>query len=94
MQIRLQSLPVALTSTDPASQGVHAPRLLRWAKTQFVGPDIQKSTMVYLVANVLSLKPEVARAILSGEVQMAVDGDDVVIEWPGDNPMEESPNVN
>jgi hypothetical protein len=42
---------------------------------------------VRIIAESFSLKREVALALLTGEVDYKVDGDDVVFDWPGDDPI-------
>jgi hypothetical protein len=42
---------------------------------------------VRIIAESFSLKREVALAILTGEVEYKVDGDDVVFQWPSDDAL-------
>lgn len=86
MKVRLQSL-----TGEPREgftpMGIHAPGLIRWAKHGYGASRKQDRQMVKVIAESFSLKREVVLAILTGEVEVVVEGDDVVIEWP-DNPLE------
>lgn len=85
MQLRLQSYkPEPRDGTVPMS--VNAPGLLRWAKAGYGANKSSDRTMVSIIAESFGLRREVALAILAGEVEMTVDGDDVIVEWPGDDP--------
>lgn len=85
MQLRLQSLkPEPRNGTLPMS--IHAPGLLRWAKAGYGANKDGDRVMVSIIAESFGLKREVALAILSGEVEMTVEGDDVIVEWPGGDP--------
>lgn len=88
MQIRFKST----ASKEPTPSGtvpmsVHVPGLLRWAKAGFGSNRKQDKQMVTTIAECFSVRPEVALAILSGEVETVVEGEDVLIEWPGDDPI-------
>jgi len=84
MQIRLQSL-----KGEPREgfvpMGIHTPGLIRWAVAGFDGK--RNNPIVKVIAESFGLKREVALAILTGEVDYRVDGDDVVFDWPGDDPI-------
>lgn len=88
MQIRFQSA----TSKEPTASGfvpmgVHVPGLLRWAKAGFGVSRERDREMVETIAGCFNIRPEVALAILSGEVETVAEGEDVVVEWPGDDPI-------
>jgi hypothetical protein len=82
--IRLQSL-----KGEPREgfvpMGIHAPGLIHWAKAGFTGK--KGDPIVRVIAESFSLKREVALALLSGEVDFRVEGDEVVFDWPGDEPL-------
>jgi hypothetical protein len=83
-QIRLKS------STNESSEGfvpmgIHTPGVIAWAKAGFTGGP--GDPMVGIIAECFALKREVALALLTGEVDYRVDGDDVVFDWPGDEPL-------
>jgi len=87
--IRLQSLK-GESRTDEAGKmfipmGIHTPGLIGWAKSRFIGKG--SDPVVRIIAESFSLKREVALALLTGEVEYTVDGDDVVFQWPGDDPI-------
>lgn len=85
MKLRLQSYkPEAREGTLPMS--VHAPGLLRWAKAGYGASKAGDRTVVAIIAESFGLRREVVLAILTGEVDMVVEGDDVVVDWPGDDP--------
>jgi hypothetical protein len=82
-QIRLKS------STNESSEGfvpmgIHTPGVIAWAKSVFDWPG---DPVVGIIAECFALKREVALALLAGEVEYRVEGEDVVFDWPGDDPM-------
>lgn len=85
MKVRLQSRKSEDTPTG-FTMGVHAPGLIEWAKSVFICGQRKKSSraLVGMIADGFKIKSEVALAILTGEVEYAVDGDDVVFDWPDD----------
>ena len=62
---------------------VFTPGLIRWAKAGFAPSN---PALAHDLAASFGLKPEVMVALLTGEVDYQVEGDDVVFNWPGDNP--------
>lgn len=89
MQIRLQSLkPEPRNGTVPMS--IHTPGLIAWAKAGYGADKKNDLSLVTTIAESFSLRREVVLAILTGEVETRIEDDDVVIEWPGDDPMERS----
>jgi len=87
--IRLQSL-----KGEPREgftpMGIHTPGLIAWAKAGFSGDH--DDPIIKVIAESYYLKREVALAILTGEVDITVDGDDVVFQWPGDEPLTKEVN--
>lgn len=88
--IRLESLKGGDPQTDETGRrfvpmGIHTPGLIRWAVAKYTGKG--SDPIVRIIAESFSLKREVALALLSGEVDYRVDGDDVVFQWPGDEPL-------
>ena len=87
--IRLQSLKGERRTLEDGRgfipMGIHTPGLIAWAKAGFSGK--KGDPLVKIIAQSFSLKREVALAILTGEVDYKVDGDDVVFDWPGDDPI-------
>jgi hypothetical protein len=88
--IRLQSLKGGDERTDASGRmfvpmAIHTPGLIGWAKSGFTGK--RNDPIVRIIAESFSLKREVALALLTGEVDYKVDGDDVVFDWPGDDPI-------
>ena len=88
-QIRLQSLKGEKRTGEDGKVyvpiGVHTPGLIAWAKSGFTGR--KGDPIVGIIAESFSLKKEVALALLTGEVDYRVDGDDVVFQWPGEEPL-------
>jgi hypothetical protein len=82
--IRLQSLK-GEKREGFTPMGVHTPGLIGWAVAGFTGK--RNDPLVRIIAESFSLKREVALALLTGEVEYTVDGDDVVFQWPGDDPI-------
>jgi hypothetical protein len=82
--IRLQSLK-GEKREGVTPMGIHTPGLIGWAKSRFNGKG--SDPVVRIIAESFSLKREVALALLTGEVDYKVDGDDVVFDWPGDDPI-------
>jgi hypothetical protein len=91
MEIRLQSLkPKPRNGTVPMS--IHTPGLIAWAKAGYGAADKKNDlSLVTTIAESFGLKREVVLAILTGEIESRIEGDDVVIEWPGDDPLEVAP---
>ena len=89
--IRLQSLKGERRTLENGRgfipMGIHTPGLIAWAKAGFSGK--KGDPLVKIIAESFGLKREVALAILTGEVDYKVDGDDVVFQWPGDDALEE-----
>jgi hypothetical protein len=87
--IRLQSLKGESRTDEDGRMfvpmGIHTPGLIGWAKSRFIGK--RNDPIVRIIAESFSLKREVALAILTGEVDYRVEGDDVVFDWPGDDPI-------
>ena len=85
--IRLQSLKGERRTLENGRgfipMGIHTPGLIAWAKAGFSGKGTDP--VVRVIAESFSLKRAVALAILTGEVDIKVDGDDVVFQWPGDD---------
>lgn len=84
--IRLQSLK-GEKREGFIPMGIHTPGLIAWAKAGFSGK--KGDPLVKIIAESFGLKREVALAILTGEVDYKVDGDDVVFNWPGDDALKE-----
>jgi hypothetical protein len=82
--IRLQSLK-GEKREGFTPMGVHTPGLIGWAVAGFSGKG--DDPIVRIIAESFSLKREVALAILTGEVEYKVDGDDVVFQWPSDDAL-------
>ena len=87
--IRLQSLKgesrIDGSGKGFIPMGIHTPGLIGWAKAGFSGK--KGDPLVKIIAESFSLKREVALAILTGEVDYRVEGDDIVFDWPGDDPI-------
>lgn len=61
---------------------IHVPGLIRWAKKRFAESRGDRRVMPDLVAERFGLPRALAVALLSGEVDYQVDGEDVVFNWP------------
>ncbi len=61
--------------------GVHTPGLIRWAKAGF---DSRNPSLAFDLADAYGLRREVMVALLTGEVDFSVEGDEVVFGWPDD----------
>lgn len=83
--VRLQSAKGAVYEKDGkmfVPMGIHTPGLIRWAKAGFTGKKNDRA--VSIIAESFGLKRAVVFALLSGEVDWTVDGDDVVFQWHED----------
>lgn len=65
--------------------GIDSPGVIRWAKADFTGKA--NDPILGVIAGCYRLKREVALAILTGEVDIVVEGVDVVFHWPSDDPF-------
>jgi hypothetical protein len=87
--VRLQSLKGESRIDDCGKMfiplGIHTPGLIRWAKTRFSGDH--DDPIIGVIAESYRLKREVALAILTGEVDITVESDDVAFHWPSDDPF-------
>jgi hypothetical protein len=84
-KVRLQSVKGEVREVDGkmfVPMGIHTPGLIRWAKAGFTGKKNDRA--VSIIAESFGLKRSVVFALLSGEVDYEVDGDDVVFQWPDD----------
>lgn len=83
--VRLQSAPSKVIEKDDGKQfmtmGVYAPGLIRWAKAGF---NPREPKLAFDLADAFHIKREVMVALLSGEVDYTVEGEDVVFGWPDD----------
>jgi len=87
MMYRLSGRPSPATTTGTTPMGIHVPGLLRWAKAGFMGNG--DDPMIAILGESFGIKREVAVAILSGEVDLISEGDDVLFDWPDDKPYPE-----
>lgn len=87
-ELRLQSLPAHEGAGDDGrlfvGMGVHTPGLIAWAKAS---RSCRNPRLVQGLAQSFGLKPEVILALLTGEVEYRVEGDEVVFNWPGNDPF-------
>lgn len=88
MQLRLTS-PKAEPREGFTPMTIHVPGLIRWAKAGYGASKENDKVMVRIIAESFGLKREVALAMLSGEVEVVVDGEDVLVQWPDDSPLDE-----
>lgn len=87
MILRLQSLRPAPDREGEDGKlyvgiGCHTPGLIAWAKASGPKPKLVKG-----LAESFGLKTEVMLALLTGEIDYTVEDDEVVFNWPGDDPM-------
>lgn len=87
MMYRLRGKPTKPTSTGTMPMGLHVPGLIRWAKAGFSGKG--DDPIIAILCESFGIKREVAVAILSGEVSLINEGDDVLFDWPDEAPYPE-----
>ena len=71
------------------TMGISAPGVIGWAKAGYPGGE-KGRRLAIAIAESFGLKQAVAVALLTGEVDYTVDGDDVVFQWPDDPNAEAS----
>lgn len=84
MIIRIESIPSRVVSTDGSKQtltmGLSAPGLLAWAKSGYAGGESGKA-VVEAFAGGFGIEKAMALALITGEIEYRVEGDDVVFDW-------------
>lgn len=68
----------------PGAMTIHVPSLFRFLKKRFNEEHglPQQNRTVDIVSQCFELKPEVALALLSGEVDCIEEDDAIVFQWP------------
>ena len=84
--IRIQSIPSRVVAVDGSRQtrtmGVSAPGLLAWARSGYTGGKSGKA-VVEAFAESFNTTKAMALALITGEINYTVDGDEVVFDWFG-----------
>jgi hypothetical protein len=91
MEVRIESIPSRVVSAEGSKQtltmGISAPGLLAWAKSGYAGGKSGKA-VVEAFAGSFGISQAMALALITGEIEYRVEGDDVVFEWFDDRAAE------
>ena len=84
--IRIQSIPSRVVAVDGSRQtltmGVSATGLLAWARSGYTGGKSGKA-VVEAFAESFNTTKAMALALITGEINYTVEGDEVVFDWFG-----------
>lgn len=92
MIVRIKSIPSRVVGEEGSrrtmTMGMSAPGILAWAKSGYAGGKSGKA-VVESFAGAFGISQAQALALVTGEIEFTVDGDEVVFSWPDEPKPEE-----